>query len=137
MRAFIRPGSRSRLRAYVRALAALALLLAALGIYGVLSYIVRSRTREIGVRIAIGATPRAVAFMVVRQSLKWSVVGLSIGLISAGLLTRLLQRFLYGISPTDPLTFGLVTLLLVFVASAAALIPATPRAGPVHVLRTP
>jgi putative ABC transport system permease protein len=106
------------------ALGVLALLLAALGIYGVLSYIVRSRTREIGVRIAIGATPQAVAFMVVRQSLKWSVVGLSIGLISAGLLTRLLQRFLYGISPTDPLTFGMVTLLLVFVASAAALIPA-------------
>ena len=106
------------------ALGVLALLLAALGIYGVLSYIVRSRTREIGVRIAIGATPQAVAFMVVRQSLKWSVVGLSIGLISAGLLTRLLQRFLYGISPTDPLTFGIVTLLLVLVASAAALIPA-------------
>jgi predicted permease len=106
------------------ALGVLALLLAALGIYGVLSYIVRSRTREIGVRIAIGATPQAVAFMVVRQSLKWSVVGLSIGLISAGLLTRLLQRFLYGISPTDPLTFGMVTLLLVLVASAAALIPA-------------
>ena len=106
------------------ALGVLALLLAALGIYGVLSYIVRSRTREIGVRIAIGATPQAVAFMVVRQSLKWIVVGLSIGLISAGLLTRLLQRFLYGISPTDPLTFGLVTLLLVLVASAAALIPA-------------
>lgn len=106
------------------ALGVLALLLAALGIYGVLSYIVRSRTREIGVRIAIGATPQAVAFMVVRQSLKWSVVGLSIGLISAGLLTRLLQRFLYGISPTDPLTFGMVTLMLVLVASAAALIPA-------------
>jgi len=76
------------------------------------------------VRIAIGATPRAVAFMVVRQSLKWSVVGLSIGLISAGLLTRLLQRFLYGISPTDPLTFGIVTLLLVLVAFVAAMIPA-------------
>jgi predicted permease len=106
------------------ALGVLALLLAALGIYGVLSYIVRSRTREIGVRIAIGATPQAIAFMVVRQSLKWSVVGLGIGLISAGLLTRLLQRFLYGISPTDPLTFGMVTLLLVLVASAAALIPA-------------
>ena len=106
------------------ALGVLALLLAALGIYGVLSYIVRSRTREIGVRIAIGATPQAVAFMVVRQSLKWSVVGLSIGLISAGLLTRLLQRFLYGISPTDPLTIGMVTLLLVLVASVAALIPA-------------
>ena len=106
------------------ALGILALLLAALGIYGVLSYIVRSRTREIGVRIAIGATPQAVAFMVVRQSLKWSVVGLSIGLISAGLLTRLLQRFLYGISPTDPLTFGIVTLLLVLVAFVAAMIPA-------------
>ena len=62
--------------------------------------------------------------MVVRQSLKWSVVGLSIGLISAGLLTRLLQRFLYGISPTDPLTFGIVTLLLVLVAFVAAMIPA-------------
>ena len=75
-------------------------------------------------RIAIGPTPQAVAFMVVRQSLKWSVVGLSIGLISAGLLTRLLQRFLYGISPTDPLTFGIVTLLLVLVAFVAAMIPA-------------
>jgi predicted permease len=107
------------------ALGILALALAALGIYGVLSFIVRSRTREIGVRIAIGATPRAVAVMVVTQALKWSAVGVCIGLVSAGLLTRLLQRFLYGISPTDPWTFGAVTLLLALVACAAALIPAT------------
>ena len=106
------------------ALGALALVLAALGIYGVLSYIVRSRTREIGVRIAIGATPRAVALMVVGQALKWSAAGVAIGLAAATLVTRLLQRFLYGISPTDPWTFGLVTLLLLVVACAAALVPA-------------
>jgi predicted permease len=106
------------------ALGILALLLAALGIYGVLSFIVRSRTREIGVRIALGATPRAVAVMVLGQALTWSAVGVSIGLVSAGLLTRLLQRFLYGISPTDPWTFGTVTVLLVVVACAAALVPA-------------
>jgi predicted permease len=106
------------------ALGALALVLAALGIYGVLSYIVRSRTREIGVRIAIGATPRAVALMVVGQALKWSVAGVAIGLAAATLVTRLLQRFLYGISATDPWTFGLVTLLLLVVACAAALVPA-------------
>lgn len=115
----------------------LALVLAALGIYGVLSFIVRSRTREIGVRVAIGATPRAVAAMVVRQALTWMVVGVVIGTALALLVTRFLEAFLYGISPTDPLTFAGVTLLLALVACVAALVPAirASRLDPLVALR--
>jgi putative ABC transport system permease protein len=106
------------------ALGLLALVLAALGIYGVLSYIVRGSTREIGVRIAVGASPRAVAAMVLRQALRWSTTGVAIGLVLAVLATRVLENFLYGVSPTDPWTFGGVTLILVLVACAAAVVPA-------------
>jgi ABC-type antimicrobial peptide transport system permease subunit len=101
-----------------------ALLLAALGIYGVLSFLVRARTREIGIRVAVGATPREVAALVVRQALRWTAIGAVIGIGLALALTRLLESFLYGINATDPWTFGGVTLLLVIVALAAALIPA-------------
>ena len=102
----------------------LALALAALGIYGVLSFLVRSRTREIGIRVAIGARPSAVAAMVVRQAMTWTVGGGLIGLALAFLLTRFLETLLYGISPTDPSTSGGVTLVLALVACIAALIPA-------------
>ena len=115
----------------------LALALAALGIYGVLSFLVRSRTREIGIRVAIGARPSAVAAMVVRQAMTWTVGGGLIGLALAFLLTRFLETLLYGISPTDPLTYGGVTLVLALVACIAALIPAVhaSRMDPLAALR--
>jgi len=101
-----------------------ALLLAALGIYGVLSFLVRARTREIGIRVAVGATPREVATLVVRQAVTWTAIGAAIGLGLALALTRLLESFLYGINATDPWTFGGVTLLLALVALGSALAPA-------------
>jgi len=115
----------------------LALALAALGIYGVLSFLVRSRTREIGIRVAIGARPSAVAAMVVWQAMTWTVGGALIGIALAFLLTRFLETLLYGISPTDPLTYGGVTLLLALVACIAALIPAVraSRLDPLAALR--
>jgi predicted permease len=106
------------------ALGALALLLAALGIYGVLSFIVRSRTREIGLRIALGATRSAVVTMVLRQALAWTGTGVAIGIALAILMTRFLAAFLYGAGPNDPVTFVGVIMLLVLVAGIAALVPA-------------
>jgi predicted permease len=120
------------------ALGILALALAALGIYGVLSFLVRARTREIGIRVAIGATPNAVAAMVVRQAMTWTVTGTVIGIGLALVLTRFLEVFLYGISPTDAWTFAGVTLLLALVACAAALVPAwrASRLNPLVALRS-
>jgi ABC-type antimicrobial peptide transport system permease subunit len=120
------------------ALGILALALAALGIYGVLSFLVRSRTREIGIRVAIGATPRVVAAMVVRQAMTWTIAGAAIGIGLALALTRFLESFLYGISATDPWTFAAVTVVLGLVACAAALAPAVraSRMDPLAALRT-
>jgi ABC-type antimicrobial peptide transport system permease subunit len=119
------------------ALGVLALALAALGIYGVLSFLVRARTREIGIRMAVGATPGAVTTMVVRQAMTWTVAGAIVGLALAFALTRFLEGFLYGISPTDVLTFGGVLLLLALVACVAALVPAVraSRLDPITALR--
>jgi predicted permease len=118
-------------------LGVVALSLAALGIYAVLSYLVRARTREIGIRVAIGARPGAVARMVVRQAMVWTVIGAAFGLALALVLTRFLGGFLYAISPSDPLTFGGVTLLLVLIACAAAAVPAVraSRLDPLAALR--
>ena len=115
-----------------------ALVLAALGVYGVLSFLVRSRTREIGVRVAIGATPSAVVTMVVRQAMIWTVTGMAIGLALAAVAARLLGSVLYGVSPADPLTFGAVIVLLGGVAGLAAVIPAirASRLDPLVALRT-
>jgi predicted permease len=115
-----------------------ALVLAALGVYGVLSFLVRSRTREIGVRVAIGATPRAVVVMVVRQAMIWTVAGMAIGLALAAVAARLLGSVLYGVSPTDPVTFGAVILMLGLVAGLAAVVPAirASRLDPLVALRT-
>ena len=115
-----------------------ALALAALGVYGVLSFLVRSRTREIGVRVAVGATPRVIAAMVVRQAMVWTVTGAGIGMALAYVVTRFLGSLLYGISPTDPLTFGVVALLLACVACVAALVPAVraSRLDPLSALRS-
>jgi predicted permease len=119
------------------ALGLLALVLAALGIYGMLSYVVQSRAREIGVRMAIGATPRSVARMVVRQAMTWTAAGMALGLALAIGVTRSLAAFLVGISPTDLWVFAGVILLLSLVAFTSALVPAlrASRLDPIAALR--
>ncbi|HEV3220343.1 MAG TPA: ABC transporter permease [Candidatus Acidoferrales bacterium] len=100
-----------------------ALLLAGLGIYGVISYIVSERTHEIGIRLALGAQRRNILRMVLRQGLGLAIVGAAIGLIGAVILSQLMSGLLFGVKPTDPLTFAGVTLLLVGVALLACYIP--------------
>jgi putative ABC transport system permease protein len=103
---------------------ALSILLAAVGIHGVISWSVRRRTREIGVRMALGASRSSVLKMVAAQVGRLVAAGVAIGLLGALALTRLLSTFLYEIEPTDPATFAAVTLVLVAAAFAAAGIPA-------------
>jgi predicted permease len=102
----------------------LAVLLAAIGIYGVMSYVVAGRTREIGVRIALGAARSDVLRLIVGQGMMLALIGLGIGLAIALLVARLLKTLLYGLSPADPLTFASVVLLLASVAAVACYIPA-------------
>ncbi|MEJ2341586.1 MAG: ABC transporter permease [Gemmatimonadales bacterium] len=104
--------------------AAIALLLAAIGIYGVMSYDVTRRTREIGVRMALGAQSGAVSSMVVRQGATMAVIGLAVGLAGAFGLTRLMRALLFGVGPMDPATLGLVVLALFAVALLASYLPA-------------
>lgn len=117
--------------------AALALLLAALGIYGVMSYSVSRRTHELGVRMALGAAPGDVIKLVVRQAMMLALVGSASGLAAAILLTRTMSKLLYGVRPTDPFTFGGAVLLVSAVAFAASYIPARRaiRIDPVSALR--
>lgn len=104
--------------------AALALLLASLGIYGVLAYFVTQHTSEIGVRLALGATPRNILFLVVRKGMVLTLLGIGIGLASAFVLTRLMSSLLFGVKASDPLTFIAVPLILAAVALLACAIPA-------------
>jgi ABC-type antimicrobial peptide transport system permease subunit len=106
------------------AFAGTALLLAAIGLYGVIAYTVTQRTREIGIRLALGASPRRVLRQVLGQGLKLVVLGLILGALGAAGLTRLLASLLYQVSPADPLVFGGMALLLLAVALAAAWLPA-------------
>ncbi len=102
----------------------LALLLAAIGIYGVMSYVVAGRTREIGVRMALGAQPRDVLRLIVGQGMTLAFIGLGVGLALALAAARMLTSLLYGVSPNDPLTFAGVVLLLAAVAALACYVPA-------------
>lgn len=110
--------------ALVSTFAVLALLLAAIGIYGVISCSVTQRTQEIGVRIALGAKREEMLFLIVRQGLRLALIGTGIGLAAGLGLTKLLSSMLYGVRPTDPMTFVLVPLLACAVALVASFLPA-------------
>jgi putative ABC transport system permease protein len=114
-----------------------ALLLAALGIYGVISYLVAERTHEIGIRIAFGAEKGSILRMVLRQGLRLALAGAALGLIGALIVSRLMSNLLFDVRPTDPATFLGVALLLVLVALAACYIPARRaiRVDPILALR--
>jgi len=117
---------------------AVALTLSAIGIYGVLSYVVSRRTREIGIRVAIGAGRSAVLRMVLRSGLALASVGIAAGLVLAAGTTRLLRGLLHGVTPADPATFAVVTLGLMAVAGLASALPAwrASRVDPVVALKS-
>ena len=104
--------------------AGVALLLGVIGIYGVMSYVVSQRTREIGVRLALGAEPHSVARMIVRQGAVVAIAGVLVGLIAAGAVSRVIESLLYGVSPRDPVVFAATTSLLIAVALLACWLPA-------------
>jgi putative ABC transport system permease protein len=123
--------------ALMAAFAVLALVLAAVGIYGVISYSVSQRTREIGIRLALGAEVGTVRALVLRQGMRPAILGIGVGLIAAFALTRFLGSVLYGVGPVDALTFATIPLLLAAVAAVSVLIPAAraARIEPLEALR--
>jgi predicted permease len=119
-------------------LAGTAMALAAIGIYGVMAYVVAQRTHEIGVRVALGARPRDVVGMVVRQGASLALIGVGAGVVAALALTGLMSKLLFGIAPRDPITFAAIALLLSATAVVATWIPARRAAGvaPTEALRS-
>jgi len=119
------------------AFAALAILLAAIGIYGVMSYAVTQRTREIGIRMALGAGRREVLNLVLRQGFTMITLGLALGLAGAMLMTRVLRTLLFGVSTTDPSVFAAIVVLLSATAWIATYLPArrATRVDPLVALR--
>ena len=117
--------------------AAIAVVLASIGLYGVLATIVRQRTAEIGMRLVFGAPRSSIMGLIVGEGLKMSVAGMAAGIAAALLVTRVMASLFIGVSPTDPLTFAAITLLFFCVALLAAWVPAyrAARLDPIVALR--
>jgi ABC-type antimicrobial peptide transport system permease subunit len=119
------------------AFAVFALLLAAVGLYGVMSHLVTQGTHDIGVLVTLGARPENIVGLVVRQGMTLAGIGIVVGLVGAAALTRVISSLLFGVSTTDAITFGAVPALLAAVALAATAIPAwrATRVDPMVALR--
>jgi len=117
--------------------AALAVTLALVGLYGLMSYTVKQRTSEIGIRLAIGSPRSRILSLILGQGMRLTVLGLLIGLAASFALTRLVSSWLFGVQPNDPLTFALVPLFLLVVSACACLVPAwsATRIDPIQTLR--
>ena len=117
--------------------ALVALALAAVGVFGVIAYSVKARTQEIGVRMALGASSSSVFRLVIGQALRLVLIGVVVGLVAAGTLTRLLERLLFQVEPLDPWTFAGSALVLFLVATVASYVPARRgmRMAPTEALR--
>jgi predicted permease len=118
--------------------AALALGLAAIGVYGVMAYLVNQGTREVGIRMALGATPRRILALVIRQGMAVALIGMGIGLAGAFMLTRLMQGLLFGVEATDRVTFVAIALLMAVISLFASYVPArrAARIDPIMSLRS-
>jgi putative ABC transport system permease protein len=101
-----------------------ALLLAAVGLYAVIAYLVSQRTREIGIRLALGAAPRHILRLMISQGMKLTLTGVTIGIVGAIVITRLMKSLLFAVAPTDLMTFGISSFVLIVVALLACFIPA-------------
>ena len=104
--------------------AATALLLAAAGLYAVIAYLVSQRTREIGIRLALGATPRHILRLMIGQGMRLTLIGVAIGLAGAIAVTRLMRSLLFAVAPSDLMTFGISAVVLILVALLACFLPA-------------
>jgi putative ABC transport system permease protein len=122
---------------FVGVFAGFALLLAAIGIYGVMAYSVTTRKQEMGIRVALGARPADILRLVVGQGMRMTFIGVALGIIVSLALTRLLASLLFGVQVTDPLAFSAAALVLVATAFVACYIPArrATRVDPIVVLR--
>jgi ABC-type antimicrobial peptide transport system permease subunit len=98
--------------------------LAGIGLYGVISYLVGQRTQEFGIRLALGAQRGDILRLVLSHGMKLALIGIALGLFAAYWLTRFLQKMLFGIGATDPMTFSIIALMVVFVAILACIVPA-------------
>src|SRR6185503_4350726 len=130
--------ARERFNALILAVfAGTALLLAAIGLYGVMAYLVTQRQAEIGIRLALGGGPRHVARMVIGDGMRMALLGIALGTVASLALARVLKGLLYGIAPTDPVTYVAIAVTLALVALAASALPArrATKADPVSALR--
>ena len=123
---------------FIGVLGLIGLGLAAMGVYAILAFQVAQRTRELGIRIALGAGAREIAGLVLRRGVLLTAVGCGVGLVAAAALTRALRSFLYGVGPLDPVTFVTVPVVLGAVALVASYLPAgrATRVDPMSALRT-